>query len=425
MIPVDVHDRLELMLSGQDATGGAQPEIRPWLHQPGSMKPTPPAHYRSDDCLWFFNVLPTYLAETGDLAFLDKVIPYADTGQATVLGHLRRALEFNLERTGMNGLPCGLSADWNDCLKLGYKGESVFVAFQLRLGLKVYADLCTRLDRKSEAAWATTNLAELDARIHKICWDGQWFIWAIGDDGTVYGTKNAKEGQIYLNTQCWAILSGAATPEQADLALKSVRSRLATKYGVAMCDPPFDKTSVKVMRAVLFNPSNKENGGIFSHTQSWAVLAEIMRGHGDQAYAYYRAFMPAAQNDAAEVRQIEPFVHCQSTHGPRSPKFGASRIPWLSGTVSWSYYTATQWILGIRPEIEGLRIDPCIPKSWNGFEAVRVFRGATYKIRVTNPQHVCRGVRQLKVNGKTIAGNVIPLAAKGATVDVEAEMATA
>jgi N,N'-diacetylchitobiose phosphorylase len=164
------------------------------------------------------------------------------------------------------------------------------------------------------------------------------------------------------------------------------------------------------MRAVLFNPGNKENGGIFSHTQSWAVLAEIARGHGDQAYAYYRSFMPSAQNDQAEVREIEPYVHCQSTHAPASKKYGKSRVPWLSGTAAWAHYTATQHILGIRPELGGLRIDPCIPRAWPGFGATRVFRGRTLQIEVTNPSGVCRGVRSLTVDGKPVDGNLIPVA---------------
>ncbi|MEI8194850.1 MAG: glycosyl hydrolase family 65 protein, partial [Phycisphaerae bacterium] len=363
---------------------------------------------------------PTYIAETGDLAFLDQLIPYADQGEATVLGHLRRALDFNLERTGRNGLPCGLLADWNDCLKLGYKGESVFVTFQVRLGLKIYADLCLRTGHQAETEWATAELARLDEKIARVCWDGNWFIWAIGEDGTVYGTKNVREGKIYLNTQCWAVISGAATSLQTQMSLDAVQAKLATKYGVAISNPPFSKTSVKVMRAVLFNPSNKENGGIFSHTQSWAVLAEILRGNGNLAYEYYRAFMPAAQNHQAEIREIEPYVHCQSTHGKHSRKFGSSRIPWLSGTASWSYYIATQWILGIRPELDGLRIDPCIPSQWKGFALTRKFRGMTLNIQVTNKSRKSSGVKQLLLNGKHIEGNLIPLAAlsDGARINV-------
>jgi cellobiose phosphorylase len=410
MIPDAVRERMILMLSGQDSTGGAQPEIRPWSHAPGKMKPTPPQNYRSDDCLWFFNSVPAYVAETGDVAFYDVVVPYADRGKATVFGHLRRALEFNLERTGRNGLPCGLLADWNDCLKLGYKGESVFVAFQVRLGLRTYAEIAGQLNRPKEKAWALRELTALDRKIAKICWDGSWFIWAIAEDGTVFGTRRAKEGRIYLNTQCWAILSGAATPEQTTKALAAVRSELASDYGVALCNPPFEKTSVEVMRAVLFNPGNKENGGIFSHTQSWIVLAEIAQGNGDAAYDYYRAFMPSAQNDRAEIRQIEPFVHCQSTHAPSSKKYGRSRVPWLSGTASWSHFTATHHILGLRPEVDGLRIDPCIPKSWSGFTARRALRGKTLHIEVKNPAGVNRGVKSLTIDGVAVAGNLVPVA---------------
>jgi cellobiose phosphorylase len=418
MMPDAVRERMILMISAQDSTGGAQPEVRPWSHVPGKMKPTPASHYRSDDCQWFFNSVPAYVAESGDTKFYDLVVPYADKGKATVFGHLRRALEFNLERTGKHGLPCGLLADWNDCLKLGYKGESVFVTFQLRFGLKTYAEIATQLGKPKEAKWALAELAKLDKKIAKVCWDGGWFIWAISEDGVVFGTKKAKEGQIYVNTQVWAVLSGAATPEQTDKALAAVQQRLASDYGVALCNPPFDKTPVKVMRAVLFNPGNKENGGIFSHTQSWVVLAEIARGNGDAAYRYYRSFMPSAQNDQAEVREIEPYVHCQSTHAPASKKYGKSRVPWLSGTASWSHYTATQYILGIRPELGGLRIDPCIPTTWPGFTAKRTFRGKALDIEVQNPSGVSRGVKSLTVDGVEIKGNLIPAAKlkKGAKI---------
>ena len=418
MMPDAVRERMILMISAQDSTGGAQPEVRPWSHVPGKMKPTPASHYRSDDCQWFFNSVPAYVAESGDTKFYDLVVPYADKGKATVFGHLRRALEFNLERTGKHGLPCGLLADWNDCLKLGYKGESVFVTFQLRFGLKTYAEIATQLGKPKEAKWALAELAKLDKKIAKVCWDGGWFIWAISEDGVVFGTKKAKEGQIYVNTQVWAVLSGAATPEQTDKALAAVQSRLASDYGVALCNPPFDKTPVKVMRAVLFNPGNKENGGIFSHTQSWVVLAEIARGNGDAAYRYYRSFMPSAQNDQAEVREIEPYVHCQSTHAPASKKYGKSRVPWLSGTASWSHYTATQYILGIRPELGGLRIDPCIPTTWQGFTAKRTFRGKALDIEVQNPSGVSRGVKSLTVDGVEIKANLIPAAKlkKGAKI---------
>lgn len=408
-IPDPARERLELLLTGQDSSGGAHPEIKPWLHIPGRMKPTPSEAYRSDDCLWLFNAIPAYVNESGDESFYRKVLPYADQGEATVLNHLRRALEFNLERTGAHGLPCGLLADWNDCLKLGYHGESVFVAFQVRYGLDVYATLCERLGESAQRAWAREELARLDAAIQAACWDGNWFLWAIAEDGTRFGSHRSPEGQVYLNTQAWAVISGAASPEQTARCLDTVKDRLATPFGVTLCDPPFDRTPVAVMRAVLFNPGNKENGGIFSHTQSWAVLAEILRNNPDQAYAYYRAFLPAAQNDNADRREVEPYVHCQSTLAPCSPKAGASRVPWLSGTASWACYTASQWILGIRPEVEGLRIDPCIPSAWDGFAAERVFRGCRVELTVTNPSRRAGRVRRLRLDGVEWQGNLVPV----------------
>jgi N,N'-diacetylchitobiose phosphorylase len=404
-----VKPRLELMLTGQVANGGAIPVIKPFSHKPGHEKPPPEDEYRSDDCLWFFNAVPAYVAETGDIDFYKKVLPYADKGKATVLGHLRRALEFNLERTGRNGLPCGLAADWNDCIKLGYHGESVFVAFQVRFGLDVYAGIADRLRQLDQAAWARAELKKLDRKIQKVCWDGKWFIWAIGQDGTIYGTKNFPEGQVYMNTQVWAVLSGAATPEQARIAMRTMKDRLATPYGLMLCAPPFIKANPDIMKATLFNAGIKENAGIFNHTQGWGVMAECMLGHGDQAWDYYRAFMPASYNDQAEMRQVEPYVHAQTTYSRFNINEGAARVPWLSGTASWSYYSATHWLLGIRPEIDGLRIDPCIPASWKGFTVNRRFRNKTLRIKVTNRAGVQKGVKRILLNGRPVEGNLIPV----------------
>ncbi len=407
-IPEEARARLELMLTAQLSNGGAMPIVRPFEHRPGYETPPAPDEYRSDDCLWFFNAVPAYVNESGDLDFYHKVLPYADQGEATVLGHLRRALEFNLERTGAHGLPCGLAADWNDCLRLGYYGESLFVAFQVRLGLTVYAEIAHRLGQAEEAAWALAQREKLDASIQAYGWDGEWFIWAIGQDGMVYGSRNCRDGQIYLNTQLWAVISGAAAPEQATRCLESVHKHLATPYGLMLCAPPFVKTPIDVMRAVVFNPGIKENAGIFNHTQGWGVMAECLLGNGDRAYEYCRASMPAAYNDCAEIRQSEPYVQGQTTYSVYSPRPGNTRTSWLTGAAAWSYYSATQYILGLRPEIDGLRVDPCIPRSWKGFEATRRFRGRLIQIEVKNPDGVCRGVKTLILNGEKLADNLIP-----------------
>ncbi len=399
-------ERLELLLTGQLSTGGALPVVKPFDHHPGRMRPIPDEDYRSDDCLWFFNAVPLYVAETGDLGFYRKVLPYADQGEDTVLGHLRRALEFNLARTGRNGLPCGLAADWNDCLKLGYRGESLFVAFQVRLGLGVYAEAAERLGLADEAAWALRQRDELDRRIQSVCWDGDRWIWAIGEDGTVYGTRASREGSVYLNTQVWSVISGAATEEQARACLETVRRELATEHGVMLCAPPFETVPLDVMRAVLFNNGVKENAGIFNHTQGWAVMAECLLGNADRAYEYYRASMPAAYNDRAEVRQIEPYVQGQTTYSRFSPRAGNCRTPWLTGAAAWAYFSATQAILGIRPELEGLRIDPRLPSAWPGFRATRRFRGCEYRIEVRRT-----GRRRMLVDGAEIDGSLVPVQA--------------
>ena len=408
MVSADVRDRLVLMLSGQESTGGARPEINPIDHAPGSMPLTPPGKYRSDDCLWFFNSVPAYVAETGDAAFYDEVVPYSDAGETTVLGHLRRALEFNLEHTGAHGLPCGMAADWNDCLKFGFNGESMFVALQLRYGLATYAEIATFLGRTDQSEWATAELAKLDATLQRHGWDGAWFRRGFREDGSMLGSKDCEEGRIFLNAQSWAVISGAATDEQARSAMAAVDEHLATEYGVMVCTPPYVKATHDVVRAVLFNPGQKENGAIFCHPQGWAVMADCMLGEGDRAYRHYRSYMPSAYNDRAEIRQIEPYVHCQSTDGSASPRAGRSHVPWLSGTAAWSYYTATQYILGIRPELGGLRVDPCIPTTWDGFTARRRFRGKEVSITVKNPDGKSRGVTKLVIDGETIDGNVIP-----------------
>lgn len=419
-IAEEAGQRLELMITGQCSTGGAMPVVKPFAHTPG--QESLPEAYRSDDCLWLFNTIPAYVQETGDLRFYDKVLPYADAGHASVLGHLRRAMEFNLERVGQHGLPCGLEADWNDCLRLGEQGESVFVAFQLRYGLVVYQDICERLQRPEEHAWAATELQRLDTAIQKHAWDGEWFARAFHENGTVFGASQCDEGKIFLNAQSWAVLSGAASPSQALSCMAAVNQRLATPYGAAICDPPYRTAEASVIRAMVLNEGQKENAGIFCHPQGWAVIAETMLGHNDLAYEYYRAYMPSAYNDRAEVRQIEPYVHCQSTHSKYSGLFGASRLPWLSGTASWSYYAATQHILGLKPDYDGLRIAPCLPSHWPSVRLSRHFRGADFDIEIKNGPSA-RIVRSLTLNGEPLEGNLIPSELFKANNHVSVELA--
>jgi len=384
------------------------PVVKQFAHHPGSERAPREDEYRSDDCLWLFNAIPAYVKETGDLAFYSKVLPYADQGEDTALGHLKRAILFSLNRSGAHGLPCGLFADWNDCIRLGDQGESVFVAFQLRYALAVYLEVSHLLAAKEEEAWAQSNLDSLDQHLRDHAWDGEWYLRAYRADGFQFGSHSSSEGQIFLSPQSWAVLSGHADAGRAASAMQAVRERLATEYGLMICDPPYVETDYNVMRAALFNPGMKENGSIFTHTQGWAVIAETMLGHGDLAWQYFRATLPSAWNTRAELREIEPYVYCQFTHSKYSPRFGASRVPWLSGSAAWCYFTATQHILGLRPEYDGLRIDPCIPAAWKGFTVTRVFRGKQVFVEVQNPSGVQRGVRKMVLNGELLEGNFIP-----------------
>jgi N,N'-diacetylchitobiose phosphorylase len=406
-IPDEARERLELMITGQLSSGGAMPVVKQFAHNPGSEPLLAEHEYRSDDCMWLFYTVPAYIKETGDVDFFHKLLPYADKGEDTVLGHLRKAVEFNLERLGDHGLPCGLAADWNDCLVLGQQGETVFVALQLRFALKTYIEICVLLNKKNELSWAKNRLFKLDNHIEQHGWDGNWYLRAYRFDGIKFGSKENEEGKIFLNPQTWAVLSEHARGSRAIKVMDQVQKYLATEFGLMLLDPPYEKTEHSVIKAPLFNKGMKENGAIFCHTQGWAVMAEAMLGHGKRAYQYYKAYLPSAYNDKAEIRETEPYVYAQTTHSKYTMRFGASRNPWLSGTTTWAYFAAAQYILGIRPDYAGLIIDPCIPLDWEGFEVKRIFRGMSLLIQVKNPKHVEKGVESIVLNGIQLNGKII------------------
>jgi cellobiose phosphorylase len=422
IIPKEAVKRLELMITGQCSTGGALQIVMAFTHKPGKEKLPKEEEYRSDDCQWLFNAVTTYVKETGDIDFYNKVLPYADKGKATVLGHLRRAIEFNLKRTGKNGLPSGLLADWNDCLRLGTKGTSVFVALQVRFGLKTYIEICEMFGKQAEIKWAQKQLESLDKKLDKFGWDGKWYVRAYKESGEKIGSKENKQGSIYLNTQSWGVISGHAVNQRAEQVMDQVNKQLATDYGLMLCAPAYENILCGEIRAILFNKGSKENASIFNHTQGWAVMAETMLGHGDRAFKYFRSFLPASFNDKAEIRGSEPYVYSQYTHSIYSPRYGASRVPWLSGAASWAYYAATQYILGIRPDYKGLLIDPCIPASWKEFSAIRRFRNKTLNIKVVNPNGAQKGVKKITLNGQLLESNLIPASKMKKENEVVVEM---
>ena len=399
--------RLELMISGQCSTGGALPVVKPYAHKPGSEKLPSEKEYRSDDSLWLFNAVPEYVKESGDIDFYKKVIPYSDAGQDTVHKHLKRAIEFNLNHSGANGLPAGLYADWNDCLEFGDRGESVFVAMQLRFALVNYIEISQLIEDKEEADWAEELLKIIDDTLNKVAWDSKWYLRALRNDGIKFGSQENNEGRIFMNPQAWAVISGLASGKRAREIMEQVHKNLATEYGIQVCDPPYRITDHKVVKARYMNIGSKENAGIFQHTQGWAIMAESILGHGNRAYEYYKAYLPASYNDRAELREIEPYVYGQSTFSKYSPRYGKSRVPWLTGAATWAYYAASHYILGIRPQYEGLLIDPCIPTDWENLSLTRIFRGKKLNIIVKNPRKVEKGIAEIHLNGEKLDDNLI------------------
>ena len=386
------------------------PVVIPFNHDQGKGHSPREEDYRADDSLWMFDAIQAYVNETGDVDFYRKVIPFADKGNDFVFGHMKRAIQFNLSRTGDHGLPSGLLSDWNDTLHFGRNGESIFTAMQLRHALRIFIDVALLLQKAPDSLWAKTTMARLDENIQRDAWDGEWFIRGYAPEGSKLGSKDCKEGQIFLNPQTWSVLSGLGRPDQAESAMNQVHARLASDYGLALCDPPFTEIDKQdIARAAFLNPGLSENGGIIIHSQPWAVIAEAMLGHGSLAYEYLRAYLPAAYNKRAQIRETEPYVMSQSTDGRQSPKHGVSRFPWLSGAASWTYFAITQYVLGVRPEISGIRIDPCIPSKWKSFTVRRVFRGKTLIVQVENPNGVERGVKRIMLNGGEVEGNLVPV----------------
>ncbi len=410
-IPGAVQDRLDLILTGQTAEGGGMPLVNPLTHRPGHETAPAIDHYRSDDTLWLPITVSNFVFETGALAYLDKVLPYADHGEATVYEHVRQALRFSVAHKGHNGLIQGLAADWNDCIRLGTTGESLFTTFLFCRGCALVGALARLKGLDADAAWCAEEAERVRAAAEACAWDGAWYVRGISGSGSRLGSAQGAEGRIYLESNVWAVISGAAAPERAARCMESVHEHLATMHGLVLSDPPHTVPHPEIgLSLLLYPPGHKENAGIFCHSNAWAIVAECLLGHGDRAYEYYRSYLPARYNAQAEVHQAEPYVYSQFTHGKASPRFGQSRNPWLTGTASWTYFAVTQFILGLQPTPDGLRVDPCIPADWPGFEVRRQFRGKWLTIRVENPAHLSRGVRSLTLNGELIAGNVIPAA---------------
>lgn len=382
--------------------------------------------YYSDDALWVVLAVTEYLKESGDLAFLEAQIPFYEKDhqerpleQGTVFEHLERALAFTRQNCGTHGLPLLGFADWNDTVNLPAGAESLFTAFLFGRAAWAMVELYEVVGKTTQALEWRQAYDQMGEKVRLSAWDGDWFVRYFDADGSPLGSKTNAHGQIYINAQSWALLSGFATSEQGRSAMDAVFERLNTPNGIKLSAPGFNGFDPQVGGITTYPPGAKENGGIFLHTNPWAMIAECLLGRGDRAFQYYRQINPAARNDQIETYECEPYVYPQNILGDEHPQFGLARNSWLSGTASWVYQAATQYMLGVRTGYDGLLIDPCIPADWEGFKVARRFRGAHYHIQVYNPQHVCRGVVRLAVDGVKISVGTVPLAQPGQSVQVE------
>ena len=373
----------------------------------------------ADDALWLVSAVVQYIRETGETGFADETVTYADGGEGTVYEHLIRILEFSAREVGQNGICKGLRADWNDCLNLG-GGESAMVSFLHIWALRQFSALAKFLGR-TEDAERYSGMAGREAGIcEQVLWDGKWYIRGITADNRKIGTQKDSEGRVHMESNTWAVLSGAASRERGISAMDSVDDYLFTPYGLMLNAPCYTKPDEGIGFVTRVYPGLKENGSIFSHPNPWAWCAEAILGRGTRAMKFYNALCPVLQNDMIEIRQAEPYTYCQFISGKDHSTFGKAHHPFMTGSSGWAYYAATQYLLGIRPDFDRMVIDPCIPADWKEYSVTRIWRGGKYEIHVANPDGVEKGVRSIEIDGKK--ADFIPVIPAGTVCSVEVVM---
>ena len=397
----------------------------------------------NDDPLWLIAGTAAYLRETGDWSILDEQVPFDnDESKAQpLMEHLRRSFNFTCTHLGPHGLPLIGRADWNDCLNLncfsehpgesfqitgpseGPVAESVFIAGMFVKYGHEYAELCDHLHLTDEAAAARKHIDAVEQATLTAGWDGAWFRRAYDAFGKPVGSKECTEGQIFIEPQGMCVMAGIGKESgQAAQALASVEERLDTKYGVVLHQPAYTSYQLNLGEISSYPPGYKENAGIFCHNNPWISCAEAVLGHGDRAFEVYRKTCPAYIEDISEIHRTEPYVYSQMVAGRDAPTFGEAKNSWLTGTAAWTFFNVSQYILGIQPTLDGLKVDPCIPHTLGSFTVTRRFRGAVYHITVDNAAAVQHGVKVVTVDGRAIAGNVLPLAPAGTEVAVRVTM---
>ncbi|HHV30014.1 GH36-type glycosyl hydrolase domain-containing protein [Acetivibrio mesophilus] len=397
----------------------------------------------NDDPLWLILATAAYIKETGDYTILKEQVPFNnDPSKAdTMFEHLTRSFYHVVNNLGPHGLPLIGRADWNDCLNLncfsnvpdepfqtttskdGKVAESVMIAGMFVFIGKDYVELCKYMGLEEEAKKAQQHIDTMKETIIKHGYDGEWFLRAYDDFGRKIGSNENEEGKIFIESQGFCVMAEVGVEDGKALkAMDSVKKYLDTPYGLVLQNPAFTKYYIEYGEISTYPAGYKENAGIFCHNNAWIICAEAAIGRGDMAFEYYSKIAPAYTEDISEIHKLEPYVYAQMIAGKDAKRHGEAKNSWLTGTAAWNFVAISQWILGIKPEFEGLKIDPCIPKAWDGYKVTRYYRGSTYDISIKNPNHVSKGVAKITVDGNEISGTILPVFNDGKTHNVEVIM---
>ncbi len=382
MVPFDLRrakDKLNLLFTQQYNDGHCNHYCFPtegW---------EPVTRIHSDNHLWLVMACYHIVMEEGNLDYLDEVVEFYDGGCATVWEHIKKSIEFCLANLGEHGFPLMLSSDWNDMLykvcREG-KGESIWTSMQFGTVLRQIAEIA---DLKGEDGNKYLEIYEQQKKlVNEIAWDGEWYRRCITDEGRFIGSEKEPQAKIWLNTQSWSVISGMG--ENGAQAMDNVKKYLDTDLGIKKIHPSMTTDyPTKDGNLTMYNKGCGENGSVFCHANTWAIIAECILKRPENAYKYYHQLLPMiAQAQAGEWRyKAEPYVYCSNIFGPESDKFGLANVSWLTGTAAWMYVAVTQYMFGIRAKWDGLEIDPCLPEEMLPAKITRVFRGKTYNITIT------------------------------------------
>lgn len=439
LIPDRARERIIDIASTQFEDGSAYHQYQP-LTKKGNLDV---GSGFNDDPLWLIACVCAYIRETGDFAILEESVPFDNDADksAPLMEHLRRSFSYTLTHLGPHSLPLIGRADWNDCLNLncfsetpgesfqttgpseGPVAESVFIAGMFVKYGTEYAELCERIGLTEEAKTSREAVHSMYASVLKNGWDGEWFLRAYDANSIKVGSKECKEGQIFIEPQGFCVIAGIGKEEGlAEKALDSVENYLDTKYGIVLLQPAYSCYDVKLGEISSYPPGYKENAGIFCHNNPWISIAETVIGRGNRAFYVWQRTCPAYLEDISEIHRTEPYVYPQMIAGKDAKNFGEAKNSWLTGTAAWTFVNVSQYILGIRPSFDGLTVDPCIPETMKGFQVERNFRGTAYSIKVENPNGVQKGIVKLIVDGQEIQGCTIPFAEGKTSCQVTAIM---